>query len=82
MALYLLYEQLGVSCIVTVICLLLLIPVNMWLMKLSGAMLKAAMAYSDERTKLEGELVGGEFQGLLILTNLKAHPYISQASKL
>ena len=59
MALYLLYGQLGVACFTAIACLVLMIPLNMIMMKTSGAMLKAALAHTDERTKLEGELVGG-----------------------
>jgi ABC-type bacteriocin/lantibiotic exporter with double-glycine peptidase domain len=58
-ALYLLYCQLGISCVVAVACLLLMIPTNVLMMKLTGAALKAALTHTDERTKLEGELVGG-----------------------
>ena len=58
-ALYLLYDQLGISCLVAVACLLLMIPANMVMMRLTGGMLKSALAHTDERTKLEGELVGG-----------------------
>ncbi|GAX80188.1 hypothetical protein CEUSTIGMA_g7626.t1 [Chlamydomonas eustigma] len=58
-ALYFLYIQLGISCLVTISCLVLMIPVNLTLMRLSSALLKAALTHSDERTKLEGEMVGG-----------------------
>ena len=56
---YLLYRQLGVSCFVAVACLMLMIPVNMELMRWTSELLKSTLAHTDERTKLEGELVGG-----------------------
>lgn len=56
---YLLYRQLGVSCFVAIACLLLMVPLNMGLMRWTGELLKATLAHTDERTKLEGELVGG-----------------------
>ncbi|GAX80189.1 hypothetical protein CEUSTIGMA_g7627.t1 [Chlamydomonas eustigma] len=58
-AVYLLYYQLGVSCFVAIACLLLMVPLNMTLMAWTSERLKAALTHSDERTKLEGELVGG-----------------------
>ncbi|KAG1680183.1 hypothetical protein FOA52_000296 [Chlamydomonas sp. UWO 241] len=58
-AIAMLYQQLGVSSLVTVVCLLVMIPINIRLVRWSGAMLKTALAHTDERTKLEGELIGG-----------------------
>jgi hypothetical protein len=37
-----------------------MIPANMALMRWTSELLKATLAHTDERTKLEGELVGGE----------------------
>ena len=56
---YLLYLQLGVSAFVAVFLLLLMIPANILLMRTSAGLLKQALTHTDERTKLEGELVGG-----------------------
>ena len=38
---------------------MLMIPVNMELMRWTSDLLKSTLAHTDERTKLEGELVGG-----------------------
>ena len=53
-AMYLLYRQLGVSCFVAVVCLLLMIPVNMELMKWTSELLKSTLTHTDERTKYGG----------------------------
>ena len=58
-AVYLLYRQLGVSCFAAIVCLALMVPLNMALMRWTGVLLKATLAHTDERTKLEGELIGG-----------------------
>lgn len=56
---YLLYVQLGVSSFATLLCLLVMIPINVVMVRWSGVLLKSALVHTDERTKLEGELVGG-----------------------
>ena len=58
-ALFLLHQQLGAACWVAVSLLVIMFPLNMVLMRKSASLLKAAMSHTDERTKLEGELVGG-----------------------
>eukprot|EP00798_Chlamydomonas_sp_ICE-L_P022904 gene22904-30080_t len=58
-AVYFLWLQLGVAAFVSVVFLLAMIPLNLVLVSWSAFLLKTALGHTDERTKLEGELMGG-----------------------
>ncbi|MEW5311484.1 MAG: hypothetical protein WDW38_003194 [Sanguina aurantia] len=58
-ATYMLQQQLGPSSLVAILGIAALIPINGWLVTMSSARLKRALAFSDDRTKMEGELVSG-----------------------
>lgn len=58
-ALVLLYFQLGIAAITAVAFLVLLLPVQAWLVRRQRAILRDSLAATDERAKLESELLGG-----------------------
>lgn len=65
-----LQQQLGPSSLVAILGIAALIPINGWLVTMSSRRLKDALAFSDDRTKMEGELVSGGSHGEL---RLKPH---------
>ncbi len=58
-AMVLLFRQLGPSSLVAVAAILVVIPVNAVLVRKSALRLKRSLVHTDERTKLEGELMAG-----------------------
>ena len=60
-AMVLLYQQLGPASIVAMACVAATVPMNSALVRRSAAALRRSLAFTDERTKLESELVAGEF---------------------
>lgn len=58
-AMWLLWGQLGAAALVASGALLLALPLNMALTRASALLLKSALSHTDERMRLEGELMGG-----------------------
>lgn len=54
-----LYFQLGASSLVAVAALCLIVPIQTAMVKLSSRFIRQALQETDERSKLEGELVAG-----------------------
>ena len=54
-----LFRQLGVSSLVAVAALLVLVPVQTAIVRWSAGYVRRALQETDERAKLEGELVSG-----------------------
>ena len=61
---YLLYRQLGAAAtFVAAACIVSLLPINALLVRASASVQRRAMQHTDERTKMEGELVAGKEGG-------------------
>ncbi|CAK0780401.1 hypothetical protein CVIRNUC_005040 [Coccomyxa viridis] len=58
-AMAMLYFELGVSSLVAFAVLLLLMPTQAWLVRQAVRLQKKALLFTDERSKLEGELLNG-----------------------
>ncbi|PNW84295.1 hypothetical protein CHLRE_04g228650v5 [Chlamydomonas reinhardtii] len=58
-ALVLLYGQLGAACLTAVAVLVALVPANAAIVAASNRALKDALGHTDERTKLEAEMMAG-----------------------
>lgn len=58
----LLYQQLGPSSLVAFASIILIIPIQGFVANWGGKFMKKALQSTDERAKLEGELVSGRSQ--------------------
>ncbi|KAI8474713.1 MAG: hypothetical protein J3K34DRAFT_518016 [Monoraphidium minutum] len=58
-AMALLWRQLGPASLVAVACILATVPANGYLVTAATARLRRALAFTDERARMEGELVTG-----------------------
>lgn len=59
-SMWLLYQQLGLASLVSLGSLIIVLPIQSVLVKRSAVFVKKAAYSSDERTKLQGELLSGE----------------------
>lgn len=59
-AMVMLYSQLGLASLVSPAALIVMVPVQGVIARVSAVYMKRALAFTDERAKLEGELMAGE----------------------
>lgn len=69
----LLYQQLGPASLVALASLMIMLPIQAVVVKRTAVFVKKATFSTDERAKLEGELLSGKEDGTLVTSTKRCY---------